>query len=109
MQSINFDEQMQRLRDRYGEKTYSLIVITTIWKEFSWMETDVFKKLIDQFLTEMHRAPLLKEFRELAGNMRLEKWRVEKQQNAEAADNAVKFLNSKTVSGEMRKFLKILG
>lgn len=70
MNEIQFQYQIRRLQEQFGNQNYSQERIKLIWREVKDIEPFWFEKTVDRFIGECRQAPLLPEFRDAIAVLR---------------------------------------
>jgi hypothetical protein len=105
-----FDQQVNRLKDCFGDRNYSDERMKVIWKEVGTLSSYWLSSVIDQFIGECRQAPLMPEFREQIAKERERLHRIEKDVHAEEAkeffDGIYMPEDKKTICQYIRKRLR---
>jgi hypothetical protein len=64
MQPSEFQENISKLKEAYGERNYPEIRVTGLWKTLSVFAPTVFTKAVDKLILTARTAPLYTELRE---------------------------------------------
>jgi hypothetical protein len=80
-----FDLQVNRLKDCFGDRSYSDERVKVIWKEVKDLNGKWFSRVVDRFIGEERQAPLMPQFREEIAIERERLWKIEKEVHAKDA------------------------
>ena len=88
MNSKEFDTEMIRLKNTFGEKNYSEERMRIIFKETQFIDFAFFRSCVDELIGSSKFTPLLPEFREIATKFREIKERQKDQAKQHRYDNS---------------------
>jgi hypothetical protein len=93
-----FQVQLERLKNEYGQKVYSTERCALIWREVRDFSGEWLRRTIDEFIGESLQPPLLPKFREMLSK---ERERLECIRKAENRAVAKDFFNSNLQTEEI--------
>jgi hypothetical protein len=80
-----FDHHMNRLKDCFGDRSYSDERTKRIWREVRDFDSNWFEKIVDRFIGQERQPPILPQFQEETSIERERLWKIEKEQHARDA------------------------
>ena len=89
-----FVKQMNRLASVFGANPYPEERRNLIWNEMNTLSVAAFTRMVSEMIGNQRQAPLLPEFRELAGREREAEWEAQKRVHAREAKEAMRTLFS---------------
>jgi len=83
-----FNQQISRLKVRFGDKSFDSEFVKLIGREVSDMSNDAFMVLVDRMIAERrpHEKPLVSDFREMRKFMEQERFKREVSETAAVID-----------------------
>ena len=82
MSQAEFVEQVNRLKNVYGEKSYPDERVKLLWREVSGMGGEWFESAVSQLISNSRYAPLAPEFAPLISDERERVWKLQKDKQA---------------------------
>lgn len=110
MKSEQFDMQVNRLKDVYGDKAFPDQRIKIIWREVQDFDASWFTRVVDGLIGSERYAPLMDKFAEAASKERERIYSIEKTTHTREAEHAMKSIYSgediKTICQVIQKRMK---
>lgn len=85
MQSQEFNRELNRLKDCFGDKNYSDERVKILWSEVKDLTGDWFIRVINFFIGNQRQPPLIGEFREEIAKERDRQWKIKKTEHSQDA------------------------
>jgi hypothetical protein len=85
MNMAEFDTQISRLKNTFGDRAYPDERLKLIWREVREFSSGWFEKLVDRLICDSRLPPLLPEFRNEISRERERLWDLQKKQHTQDA------------------------
>lgn len=102
MNENEFKVEIDRLKNVYGDKSYTTERLKIMWRQVKDFRADWFKKVIDELIGTCRLPPLMTELAEHVARERERVWKIEKEVNAQ---DAKEFMAGSRFSTEEQKHM----
>jgi len=103
MNQVEFDNQINRLRDCFGDRAYSDERAKLIWNSCQSFDTQWFRRLVDGMISTEKHAPLPAAFYDAASQERERLYLLEKEQQKNDAQNFYSSYGAEDLAGLCRE------
>lgn len=104
MEQAEFQTQVKRLQNQFGQTAYSTERCKVVWEEVKNLSAAQFARIVDRCLGEFRQPPLLPELREMISKERERAAQARKQTHAQ---DSADFWSSKFHTDEQRQMFEM--